>query len=151
MTQLLELQQQLVDTMRRNLGPARKVFRKMKEGWEGGREGWRRRREDREVVGRYEAMMMERKRKEEGGGEEGREGGREGVEEVTTECAVCHRSEAGGRNSIVFCDRCNMAVHTFCYCVHSLPAGLWHCQACEAALEEEEEGGGEGQAYTWHL
>lgn len=45
-------------------------------------------------------------------------------------CAVCGDGESKGADQIVFCDRCNVAVHQNCYAVGEIPQGDWLCWPC---------------------
>ncbi|GBG76563.1 hypothetical protein CBR_g22311 [Chara braunii] len=47
-------------------------------------------------------------------------------------CAVCGNRDSEAANSIIFCDRCGVAVHPKCYGgMGELPAaGIWLCQPC---------------------
>ena len=45
-------------------------------------------------------------------------------------CAVCGDGESNGSDQIVFCDRCNVAVHQNCYGVADIPQGEWLCWPC---------------------
>ena len=46
-------------------------------------------------------------------------------------CAVCWDSESEERsNPIVYCDRCNMAVHQVCYGIAAIPDNEWYCDYC---------------------
>lgn len=46
-------------------------------------------------------------------------------------CAVCGDGESKGNDQIVFCDRCNVAVHQQCYGVGEIPQGDWLCWPCK--------------------
>jgi hypothetical protein len=45
-------------------------------------------------------------------------------------CAVCGDGESKENDAIVFCDRCNVAVHQNCYGIGELPQGDWLCWPC---------------------
>lgn len=45
-------------------------------------------------------------------------------------CAVCGDGESKPNDQIVFCDRCNVAVHQHCYGVGEIPQGDWLCWPC---------------------
>lgn len=66
----------------------------------------------------------------------------ENVEEEV--CAVCGVEESADGNEIVFCERCNVAVHQLCYGVDALPEGDWFCDYCAAHTEDGKEKGAGG-------
>ena len=57
-------------------------------------------------------------------------------EEFSTEisddtcCDICGYPDASNANAIIFCDRCDVAVHQECYGVPSIPEGRWLCTRC---------------------
>lgn len=40
-------------------------------------------------------------------------------------CAICLQAEVYDTNEIIFCDKCNVAVHQRCYDVAEIPLGPW--------------------------
>ena len=46
-------------------------------------------------------------------------------------CTVCY-DDANDVDQILFCDRCNVAVHQSCYNVVTIPSGAWYCDVCKA-------------------
>ena len=40
-------------------------------------------------------------------------------------CAVCREYQSFENNEIIFCDKCNVAVHQRCYDVAEVPDGAW--------------------------
>ncbi|GMF42586.1 unnamed protein product [Phytophthora fragariaefolia] len=48
-------------------------------------------------------------------------------------CSVCRESESYDDDPIVFCDRCNVAVHQFCYGIRVVPNDKWFCDVCTEA------------------
>ena len=51
-------------------------------------------------------------------------------------CRVCGRPDSVDGDCILFCDKCDMAVHQRCYGVVSIPDGDWYCAVCEWRLRE---------------
>lgn len=49
-------------------------------------------------------------------------------------CDVCRDPAAAEGDDIVFCERCNVAVHQACYGVWHIPSGDWFCDACQREL-----------------
>ncbi|EFW98572.1 origin recognition complex subunit [Grosmannia clavigera kw1407] len=45
-------------------------------------------------------------------------------------CAICGKPESEPPNEILFCDRCDLAVHQQCYDVPVIPVGDWLCKTC---------------------
>ncbi|EFN53262.1 hypothetical protein CHLNCDRAFT_58651 [Chlorella variabilis] len=45
-------------------------------------------------------------------------------------CAVCGDGRSEPPNPIVFCERCDVAVHQHCYGIGVLPEGDWLCEPC---------------------
>jgi len=45
-------------------------------------------------------------------------------------CALCLKPDSKRPNLIVFCDKCDMAVHQKCYGLASVPKGDWLCKEC---------------------
>ena len=45
-------------------------------------------------------------------------------------CAICGDGTSLDPNMIVFCERCDVAVHQRCYGVDTIPAGEWLCWPC---------------------
>ena len=45
-------------------------------------------------------------------------------------CAVCGGGHSEAPNCIVFCDRCDVAVHQACYDLDTLPQGASHLARC---------------------
>ncbi|KAK9867403.1 hypothetical protein WJX84_009316, partial [Apatococcus fuscideae] len=54
----------------------------------------------------------------------------ERTEEEEALCAVCGGGMSEAPNVIVFCERCDLAVHQQCYNVAQIPDGEWLCWPC---------------------
>eukprot|EP00941_MAST-03F_sp_MAST-3F-sp1_P003536 g3536.t1 len=52
-------------------------------------------------------------------------------------CSVCFDGESGENNPIVFCDRCDIAIHQACYGVQDIPEGDYFCDACVYVMKME--------------
>ncbi|KAL7997230.1 putative Zinc finger, RanBP2-type, Zinc finger, PHD-type, uvrABC system, subunit B [Plasmopara halstedii] len=52
-------------------------------------------------------------------------------------CAICLESESYDDDPIVFCDGCNVAVHQYCYGIHTLPSDKWFCAVCIEAISND--------------
>lgn len=50
-------------------------------------------------------------------------------------CAICLDANEYEDNAIVFCDKCNVAVHQTCYGISKVPKGEWYCNVCTAGLD----------------
>ena len=60
-------------------------------------------------------------------------------------CAVCGEGHSQPPNVIVFCDRCDVAVHQTCYDVYEVPENEWLCWPCRE-YEEAQRAAGVPQA-----
>ena len=65
-------------------------------------------------------------------------------------CHCCWHGDVSEGNEILFCDRCDVAVHQWCYDVKDIPKGQWFCRSCEYVMERtaaaEAQAGGSGKA-----
>ncbi|KAK9840083.1 hypothetical protein WJX74_003131 [Apatococcus lobatus] len=61
----------------------------------------------------------------------------ERTEDEEALCAVCGGGVSEAPNVIVFCERCDLAVHQQCYHVSEIPDGEWLCWPCRLYEEEE--------------
>ncbi|KAJ1624966.1 hypothetical protein T492DRAFT_598144, partial [Pavlovales sp. CCMP2436] len=64
--------------------------------------------------------------------------GEEDVDEADELCCVCGTGDSEEANLIVFCNRCDLAVHQVCYAVQRVPAGDWLCDRCDQPAEAAE-------------
>ncbi|KAG5190259.1 hypothetical protein JKP88DRAFT_299295, partial [Tribonema minus] len=56
-------------------------------------------------------------------------------EDADAVCCVCDAGDTARRDTIVFCDRCDLAVHVSCYRIAgALPEGAWYCRPCDAHI-----------------
>jgi bromodomain and PHD finger-containing protein 1 len=53
-------------------------------------------------------------------------------EEIDEYCGVCFDGDSYDDNQILFCDKCDIAVHQVCYGIHKIPNGDWNCTACRS-------------------
>lgn len=51
-------------------------------------------------------------------------------EEDDEVCAICSKPDSDPGNEIVFCDKCDVAVHQECYGLPEIPEGDWICRDC---------------------
>ncbi len=58
-------------------------------------------------------------------------------EEDEAFCAVCGDGYSHPPNVIIFCDRCDVAVHQMCYDVHEVPESEWLCWPCQEYEERQ--------------
>jgi PHD-zinc-finger like domain/PHD-finger len=65
--------------------------------------------------------------------------------DLEARCFVCDGADAGPLNDIVFCDRCDIAVHQQCYGVHTIPQHDYFCRPCAAHIAA---GGSADKVYT---
>jgi len=66
-------------------------------------------------------------------------------EEDEAFCAVCGDGYSHPPNVIIFCDRCDVAVHQMCYDVHEVPETEWLCWPCRE-YEDRQRAAGVPQA-----
>ena len=52
------------------------------------------------------------------------------IEEEDEVCDICRYGYSEPDDQLVFCDRCNLAVHQSCYGISTLPEGDWMCSVC---------------------
>ncbi|ROW13938.1 hypothetical protein VPNG_04163 [Cytospora leucostoma] len=55
-------------------------------------------------------------------------------EEDEEVCSVCSKPDSKAGNRIIFCDRCDLAVHQKCYGIARIPRGDWYCKNCSKDL-----------------
>ena len=53
-------------------------------------------------------------------------------DEIDECCAVCFDGDSYDDNPILFCDKCNVAVHQLCYGIQKIPQGDWICKSCSS-------------------
>jgi len=65
-------------------------------------------------------------------------------EEDDVPCAICKGKDSEEPNQILFCEKCDIAVHQKCYSVPVIPEGDWFCQKCSPEEEQaDKQGDGE--------
>jgi hypothetical protein len=45
-------------------------------------------------------------------------------------CQICFDGNSDGSNVIVYCDKCNVGVHKYCYNIKEIPDDAWYCDVC---------------------
>eukprot|EP00742_Colponemidia_sp_Colp-10_P007357 GILJ01007919.1.p1 GENE.GILJ01007919.1~~GILJ01007919.1.p1 ORF type:complete len:1966 (+),score=175.56 GILJ01007919.1:45-5942(+) len=58
--------------------------------------------------------------------------------EEDADCCVCFGEDSVDNNPIVFCERCNAAMHQGCYGIKEIPEGDFFCRRCEAEKRKGE-------------
>ncbi|TVY37854.1 Origin recognition complex subunit [Lachnellula subtilissima] len=66
-------------------------------------------------------------------------------EQEEAACSICSKLNSRKGNQILFCDRCDKAVHQKCYGVPIIPEGDWFCRDCEPDAEEKSDLGPNGE------
>lgn len=46
-------------------------------------------------------------------------------------CSICEITDANDVDPLVYCDKCNVAVHKLCYGIKTIPEGDWFCNICK--------------------
>lgn len=54
-------------------------------------------------------------------------------------CDVCGDGEVTPENQILFCERCNIAIHQRCYMIEKVPEGDYFCKVCRLIEDEKDE------------
>ena len=62
------------------------------------------------------------------------------VEEDNEVCDICREGYSEPGDMLVFCDRCNIAVHQGCYGIKEVPEGDWFCKHCRDHMPALPEG-----------
>ncbi len=52
-------------------------------------------------------------------------------EDMNAVCYVCGGGDSPHNDPIIFCDRCDLAVHRSCYFLPTVPSGDWYCWPCK--------------------
>lgn len=53
-------------------------------------------------------------------------------DEIAECCGVCFDGDSYDDNQILFCDKCDIAVHQLCYGIRKIPQGDWICRSCSS-------------------
>ena len=53
-------------------------------------------------------------------------------DEIAECCGVCFDGDSYDDNQILFCDKCDIAVHQLCYGIRKIPEGDWICRSCSS-------------------
>lgn len=56
-------------------------------------------------------------------------------------CHCCWHGDVSEGNEILFCDKCNVAVHQWCYDINEIPENEWFCRACGYVMEKKKVAG----------
>uniref|UniRef100_A0A7S3YZ57 PHD-type domain-containing protein n=1 Tax=Lotharella globosa TaxID=91324 RepID=A0A7S3YZ57_9EUKA len=62
----------------------------------------------------------------------------EAAGEEDDRCCVCFSPDSYDDDQMVYCDKCNIAVHQSCYGVKVIPEGDWFCDKCRDGLEDKD-------------
>ena len=49
-------------------------------------------------------------------------------------CSICEITDANDVDPLVYCDKCNVAVHKLCYGIKTIPEGDWFCNVVSLAI-----------------
>lgn len=66
----------------------------------------------------------------------------EAAQDEDASCVVCGCGDSEEPNEVLFCERCELAVHQRCYGVRYVPRGDWLCDPCHDFEKKERENNG---------
>ncbi len=113
-------QRELRQIMTRNLQVAKMLYEKVKE--EEGR---------RALTGAEDETMAKWTRIMQIAAEEKVAEQQKQEEDMNAVCYVCGGGDSPHNDPIIFCDRCDLAVHRSCYFLPTVPSGDWYCWPCK--------------------
>jgi hypothetical protein len=126
--ELLAHQEQLVALTRRNADTALRLQQAMGAAFDDAQDEYDDRLAMRKTLERYKVEYYARVQAAE-------DEQRRQDDALESDCNICRCGDGSGKNAIVYCDSCNLGVHTFCYFLPAVPPGNWHCRSCDELMK----------------